>query len=115
MCKNLYGLINSNTLFRVLDGAWTAETDEEHAKHNHGDLHIGETYLEMLLARLRGHQATDALSSVSCCARLTQFVLPARQEAAEAMEERGEEEETITPDSRGDTTTTMTPGPDPHL
>eukprot|EP00287_Rhodomonas_sp_CCMP768_P009067 CAMPEP_0196720590 /NCGR_PEP_ID=MMETSP1091-20130531/3360_1 /TAXON_ID=302021 /ORGANISM="Rhodomonas sp., Strain CCMP768" /LENGTH=516 /DNA_ID=CAMNT_0042061877 /DNA_START=21 /DNA_END=1571 /DNA_ORIENTATION=+ len=43
ICKNIYGITNANTVFRVLDGAWVPET-EEHAQAKD---HL--TYLEMMM------------------------------------------------------------------
>eukprot|EP00961_Rhodomonas_salina_P152720 2055485-Rhodomonas_salina.2 len=51
ICKNLYGIINTNTLFRVLDGKWEPETDEDQQERSRD---IGATYLEMMISRMRG-------------------------------------------------------------
>jgi len=56
LCKNTYGIINANTLFRVLDGKWTPETLEEAASgvKKANPNHVGETYLERMMAGIRG-------------------------------------------------------------
>lgn len=55
ICKNLYGIINANTLFRVLNGKWIAETEEEANKPKDPALsnHVGETYFEQIFAGIR--------------------------------------------------------------
>jgi len=49
LCKNTYGIINANTLFRVLNGKWEPETEEEAKNGDHSN-HVGESYIEQFLA-----------------------------------------------------------------
>jgi len=54
LCKNVYGIINANTLFRVLDGKWEPETEEEVAEGGRQmQHHRHQSYMDQFLAGIR--------------------------------------------------------------
>jgi len=60
ICKNLYGIINTNTLFQVLNGSW----EPDNGKDSKPIDRLGETYLEMMIERMRGTRRYDEDESV---------------------------------------------------